>query len=145
MTRTKAFIRAKLWFPGLNTWVENFIKEYARCQLSYAPSEIGTIENVGVARWSTEKCKGRFLWALSSGDYLLVITDECSRYPVAEYVKSVKASMVILVIDKIMSDFGIVECFKSDNGSPFDSHAFAYFAIQTGFKHRKITPQVLSG
>jgi hypothetical protein len=36
--------------------------------------------------------------------------------------------------------FGIPRKVKSDNGPPFDSHHFANFAKQLGFKHHRVTP-----
>ena len=73
--------------------------------------------------------------------YLFVITDEYSRFPVVEIVKSVSASAVIPVLDKVLSDWGGVRQIQTDNGSPFNSHGFDEFARHSGFHHRKITPR----
>ena len=70
----------------------------------------------------------------------MVIMDEYSRYPNVEIVKSVSANTVIPVLDKVLSTFGCCKVIKTDNGSPFNSHAFAKFAEHSGFKHRRITP-----
>ncbi|XP_060589850.1 uncharacterized protein K02A2.6-like [Ruditapes philippinarum] len=69
-----------------------------------------------------------FCGPLENGDYLLVVVDEYSRYPIVEIVKSVSANMVIPVMDKIISMFGVPKVIKTDNGSPFNSTAFADFA-----------------
>ena len=82
-----------------------------------------------------------FVAHLPTGDYLFVITDEYSRFPVVEIVKSVSASAVIPVLDKVLSDWGGVRQIKTDNGSPFNSHGFDEFARHSGFHHRKITPR----
>ncbi|XP_053390608.1 uncharacterized protein K02A2.6-like [Mercenaria mercenaria] len=36
--------------------------------------------------------------------------------------------------------FGYCQVLRSDNGPPFQSHAFKEYAEHAGFKHRKITP-----
>ena len=33
------------------------------------------------------------------------------------------------------------ENYKTDNGSPFQSHRFMDFAKKWGFKHRRVTPE----
>ena len=79
-----------------------------------------------------------FCGPLPSGEYLLTVIDEHSRYPVVEIIRSTSANTVIPVLDKILSQFG---CPKTDNGPPFNSTKFAQYAQYMGFKHRKITPR----
>ena len=78
---------------------------------------------------------------LPNNEYLLIITDDYSRYPVIEIVKSTSANTVIPKVDKVFSEFGIPDVVKTDNGPPFNSSAFRSFAQNLGFKHRKITPR----
>jgi hypothetical protein len=77
---------------------------------------------------------------LPSGDYLFVITIEYSRYPIVEIIKSESATTVILVLDKVISNFGIPNVIKTDNESAFNSYAFRQYAENIGFKLRRVTP-----
>lgn len=61
-----------------------------------------------------------FCGPLPSGEYLFVIIDEYTRYPVVE----VAAKTVIPVLDKVISAYGIPRVIKTDNGSPFQSFEF---------------------
>jgi transposase InsO family protein len=45
------------------------------------------------------------------------------------------------VLDHLFSTFGAPETYKTDNGSPFQSHRFMDFAKKWGFKHRRVTPE----
>ena len=74
-------------------------------------------------------------------EYLLLITDDYSRYPVVEIVKSTAATTTIPKLDKVFSEFGVPDVIRSDNGPPFNSKEFAEFADDLGFKHRKVTPK----
>ena len=67
------------------------------------------------------------------GEYLFVIIDEHSRYPVIEIVKSVSANTVIPILDKVISQFGCPKVIKTDNGAPFNSLAFANYSKHIGF------------
>ena len=80
-----------------------------------------------------------FYGPLLTGEYLLVIIDKYSRYPVVEILRSTSANTVIPVFDKVMSMFGIPEVLKSDNGPPFNSEQLHSFTTHMSFKHRKVT------
>ncbi|XP_033127671.1 uncharacterized protein K02A2.6-like [Anneissia japonica] len=69
-----------------------------------------------------------------SGDHLLVIVDDYSRFPVVEILKSISARATIPILDKVFAIYGIPEV-KNDNGSPFNSDDFLL-----GFRHRRIKP-----
>lgn len=77
---------------------------------------------------------------LSSGEFLLVIVDDYTRYPVVEDPSSISANTVMPNIDNIFSMFGIFRIMKTDNGPPFNSTQFFQFAGYLGFHHRKLTP-----
>ena len=81
-----------------------------------------------------------FCGPFPSGDYLMVIIDEYSRYPEIEILKPTSSKTVIPKIDKILASFGIPKVLKSDNGPPFNGSEFRNFAEYLGFRHRKITP-----
>ena len=55
---------------------------------------------------------------LPKKEYLLLITDDYSRYPVVEIVKSTSATTVIPKLDKVFSEFGVPDIVRSDNGPP---------------------------
>ena len=78
---------------------------------------------------------------LPSGEHLLVVTDDYSRFPVVEIVASTSARAVIPKLDQIFAVFGVPRTVRTDNGPPFNSEDFAKFSQYLGFKHRKITPR----
>ena len=72
---------------------------------------------------------------LQNGKYLLVVTDEYSRYVVVNILDSISTTLVIPRLDKILAEFGVPVSLKTDNGPPFKTYASI-----TGFRHRRITP-----
>ena len=72
---------------------------------------------------------------LSTGDYLLVVSDDYSCYPIVKILCLLAAQMAIPKLQNIFSEFG----FKTNNGPPFNSNAFTTFAANLEFTHRKIT------
>ncbi len=79
-----------------------------------------------------------FLGLFPTGEYLLVVIDEFSRFPEVEVLTTVSAKAVLPKLDAIFSRQGIPEVLKSDNGSPFNGTES--YAKHCGFTHRKITP-----
>ena len=80
-----------------------------------------------------------FAGPLPSGDLLPVVTDDYSRFPEVEIIKSTSAKTVILNLD-IFSRQGIPQAVWTDNGPPFQGEDFRNFGNDLGFTHRCITP-----
>ena len=72
---------------------------------------------------------------------MLVVTDDFSRYPEVEILRSTSAKAVIPQLDSIFARQGIPEVVRTGNGPPFNSESFQMFATQLGFTHRRITPE----
>ena len=141
VSRTKSFLRSKVWFPGMDSKVEAAIRLCPACQAvqdTHTPLEPLRMSSMPPGPW--QHVSMDFCGPLPTGDYLMVLIDEFSRYPVVEIIKSVSASTVLPVLDKVLSVFGFPVVLKSDNGSPFNSDAFARYAKHSGFAHRRITP-----
>ena len=75
-----------------------------------------------------------------SGDYLLAVVDDYSRFPEIEVVSSTSARSTIPKLDAIFARHGVPRVVKTDNGPPFNSKDFTQFASYLGFKHCKVTP-----
>ena len=56
---------------------------------------------------------------LPTGDYLIVIIDEFSRFPVVEITKCLTAEKIIPIVDKVFSMFSYPRQIKTDNGHSF--------------------------
>ena len=139
--RTKSLIRSKLWFPRINEMVKNTVKACFACQVTNVePKHMEPLKMSPMPETPWQNLSMDFCGPLSTGEYLLVIIDEHSRYPVVEIVPSVSANTVIPIVDKVLSTFGRPDVIKTDNGSPFNSTAFEKYAENSGFKHRRITP-----
>ena len=81
-----------------------------------------------------------FVGSFPSGETLLVVIDEYSRFPEVEILYSTTANAVIPKLDGIFARQGIPKVVKSDNCPPFNSNEFTKFANFLGFQHQKVTP-----
>ncbi|XP_028412059.1 uncharacterized protein K02A2.6-like [Dendronephthya gigantea] len=140
LKKTKQLLREKVWYPGIDKDVKTEIDDCIPCQatsqnVTPEPLQMTTLPTAPWSQVSTDFC-GPF----PSGDYLLVVIDDYSRYPEVEVLRSTSAEATIPKLDRIFATHGIPDVMKSDNGPPFSGHEFAKYAKEKGFQHRRITP-----
>lgn len=144
IVKTKRLLREKVWFSGIDTLVEEKVKNCLACQATSrsAAERPEPLKMTKLPQSAWKEISVDFFGPLSipSAEYLLVLTDEYSRFPEVEIVTSTSAKATIPRMDSVFSRQGVPETVKSDNGPPFTSEEFSKFADYLGFKHRKITP-----
>lgn len=100
MAKTKAYLRPKVWFPGMDAVVENSVKNCASCQLlAPEPRAMEPLKMSELPGSALENLSMDFCGPLPSEKYLFVIIDEYTRYPIVEVVRSFAAKTVIPVLD----------------------------------------------
>ena len=140
LVETKSLLREKVWFPNIDKLVENKVKSCSACLICTPECKREPLQMSPLPAAPWKEISVDFA-NLPDQEYMLLITDDYSRYPVVEIVKSTSAATVIPKLDKVFSEFGVPGVVKSDNGPPFKSKEFASFADDLGFKHRKVTPK----
>ena len=140
VNKTKSLLGENVWFPRIDAMVGKLLDEYIACTASYDSKarEPLVMTELPSRKWS-HLCAD-FYGPLQSGEYLLVVLDEYSRFPEVEIVKTVSAQTVIQFFDKVFSSRGRPENLKTGNGTPFRSSEFRNFAKDLGFQHQRITP-----
>ena len=142
IVKTKQLIRDKVWFPGIDKLAEEKVKNCLSCQAASTkspPLEPLRMTPLPSAPW--KEVAVDFAGPFPSGDYIMVVTDEFSRFPEVEILTSTSTRTVIPKLDAIFARQGIPDVLKSDNGPPFNGLEFKNFADYLGFKHRRILRQ----
>ena len=88
-----------------------------------------------------QKLSGDFFGPTPGGWYWFVNIDEHSNWAAVDKLRTPSEDQVEPVLNRLFSTFGAPEVYKSDNGSPFQSHRFSEFAKKWGFRHRRVTPE----
>ena len=140
VSKTKALLRSKVWFPGIDAAVTEAVQRCIPCQANTFRYKVEPLSMSDLPRGPWLSLSIDFCGPLPSGQYLLVMIDEYSRFHVVGVVRSTSAETVIPVVDKVFSTYGYQELVKSDNGPQFNSQAWKDFLSTCGVKHRKITP-----
>ena len=139
MIRTKARLRAKVWWPNMDKQVEQFVRACHPCQLVGPRSRTEPIRSTTLPEvpWGDIAVD---LLEIPGGNHLLVVVDNYSRWPEAILIKKTDASHVTRAMEGIFQTHGIPESLRSDNGPPFSSAEFEGFLDYLGIAHLKGIP-----
>ena len=140
IVKTKCLLRETVWFPGIDKVVETTVANCLPCQANTPKVDHEPLHMTEMPKepWSEDSVD--FCGPFKSGEYLLVVIDDFSRFPEVEILHSTSEKSTIPKLDAIFARQGIPEIVKTDNGPPFNGDQFASWAKYIRFKHRKITP-----
>ena len=141
ISKTKALIRSRVWFPGIDNMVERMVKLCRECQ---ANSDRQTFEPLRPSKMPDQPWKevsGDMFGPMDDGSYWFVNHCDHSRWAQVDRITSVAEDQVEKPLNDLFAIFGPPDVYKTDNGSPFQSWRFKQFAEKWGFKHRRITPE----
>ena len=138
--KTKQLIRASMWFPGIDRLVKAAVDQCLPCQAVVDTKQAEPLKTSEMPEGPWLRLNTDMFGPLPSGEYIIAVQCQYSRFPVIETVKSTSAKCIIPVLDKIFSSYGIPESLGTDNGSPFNSEEFRKFAKYLGFEHKKKIP-----
>jgi len=129
IVKTKALLRTKVWWPGMDEATEKVIKRCRSCALVTPIVEKPPMSRTSFpnAPWSYVAID--LLGPIFGATYLLVVTDFYSRWFEVREMKHncTTTKDVIKCLDSIWAIFGIPETIKADNGPQFTSSEFCEY------------------
>ena len=108
LVKSKALIRTKVWFPSMDRMLEECIKNCLPCQaITTSKRQMPPLHMTPLPPQPWHHLSADFFGPLPSGEYLQVIIDDYSRYPIVEIINSTSARAVIPAFDRTFALFGI--------------------------------------
>ena len=139
MTRAKGLARMFVWWPGLETDIEQSVHECAACQQQQPDPPSAPLQPW---KWPSRPWvrlhmdfAGPF-----QGKMILIVIDSHSKWIEAFPTSSATSSTVIQLSRTLFSQFGLPEVLVTDNGSCFVSEEFETFLLNNGIKHITSAP-----
>ncbi|XP_055585351.1 uncharacterized protein K02A2.6-like [Uranotaenia lowii] len=136
----KQRLRAKVWWPKLDTDVERYVRNCRGCMLVAAPSAPEPMTRRELPSGPWEHVAIDYLGPLPSGHYLFVVVDYFSRYIEIEVMTKTDSSETIKRLDSIFARFGLPLSITADNGPQFASTEFKEFCDTNNIKLINTTP-----
>jgi hypothetical protein len=107
ITKTKAMTRKKYWFPAMNQRIENIVRDCFSCQISTNTHHKEPAKMTELPERPWDIVEMDFCGPFPNGEYALVMTDQYSRYPEVEFVRSTSNRPVQKKLKKIFSTYGV--------------------------------------
>ena len=111
LVKTKSLLRENVWFPNIDKLVESKVKSCSACLITTPECKREPLQMSPLPAAPWKELSVDFA-NLPNQEYLLLITDDYSRYPVVEIVKSTSAATVIPKLDKVFSEFGVPDVVR---------------------------------
>lgn len=136
MVAMKSIARVLFWYPGLDSDIENTVRECHICHASRSrPPQNSKIQWAPPTRsWSRVHIDHFFL----ENKTILIAIDAQTRYIECELVSSTSTSETIDALRMIFSRNGLCDILVSDNATSFTSYEFKEFIKNNGIHH--VTP-----
>ena len=141
IVKSKQFLRSKVWFPNIDKKMEAKCKRCLPCQATVSQKPRSPLQMTETPSKPWENVAADFCGPYPSGELILVVIDERTRYPEVEIVNNTSAESTIIAMEKMFATHGYPEKLKSDNGPPFKSHALREFFTEKGITHHRVTPR----
>jgi hypothetical protein len=114
IVKTKMLLREKVWFPQIDKIFEEKVKRCLSCQAATKGTQPSPepliMTSLPHAPW--QEVAADFVGLFPSGELLLVVVDEISRFPEVEIVTTTSARAVIPKLDNIFSRQGVPVVLK---------------------------------
>ncbi|CAF1526654.1 unnamed protein product, partial [Didymodactylos carnosus] len=112
--KTKALLRSKVYFPGLDKVVEARLSSCYTCQIKSAAVQHEPCQTSELPSSPWQLIALHFYGSTDSGTYLLVIIDEYSRFVIIHGVNTTASHYVLPKLHESLSLFGIPQIVKTD-------------------------------
>ncbi|XP_055309417.1 uncharacterized protein K02A2.6-like [Sitodiplosis mosellana] len=127
MTVMKRRLRAKVWWPKMDTRIEEFVKKCRGCLLVSAPSAPEPLRRTELPSAPWQHLAIDFLGPLPSGHYIFVVIDYYSRFKEVEIMTKIDSSETIKRLERIFARFGLPISIHADNGRQLVSEEFKQY------------------
>ncbi|KAK3100621.1 hypothetical protein FSP39_022706 [Pinctada imbricata] len=134
IVKTKSLARSYVWWPGIDTDIENYCKKCEGCQLvKTAP------QKAPIHPWEFPSQPWERIHIDFAGPFLnhmfLIIVDAHSKWPEVVPMKKTTSTNTIDALRSIFARFGLPSQIVSDNGPQFTSEEFKSFVKANIIKH----------
>ncbi|KRY59721.1 Transposon Tf2-9 polyprotein [Trichinella britovi] len=139
IVRMKALARSYVWWPKMDSEIENWVRTCELCQQSRALPP-----HAPVHKWESPRIPwSRIHVDLAGpiyGKNFLIVVDSFSKWLEVRVLKNTTSESVISCLRQIFSIHGLPDIIVSDNGTQFTSHTFQEYLNKGGIRHITSAP-----
>ena len=138
IVKTKSMVREKVWWPGINSQIEEMIKTCVACQSMSKVIPQPMQSYTMIAPWHQVHID--ICGPFPSNDYLLGIIDANTRWPDIHVIRSTTSSTVKKYINQTFATHGYPSVIVTDNAPNLVSVEIKDYCEQNGIEHKSSIP-----
>ena len=140
--KMKYLMNTKVWWPNMNTDIENFVKSCIRCTATSQPDKPPQIQPTIIPNKPWEVIRMDLCGSFPNGNVILALIAEYSHSEVNVFRQDPSTQQVIDHLQKIFAKHGIAYKIVADNGPQFKKRnkAFKSFCLEMGIHFHNVTP-----
>lgn len=136
----KRRLRAKLWWPKMDSQIEASVKKCFGCTIVSAPDAPEPMRRTELPSQPWQHLAMDFLGPLPSGHYLFVVIDYFSRFKEVEIMTKIDSNETIDRLETMFARFGLPMSVTADNGRQFISREIKDFFEKHNIRLISTTP-----
>ena len=136
MVRMKSLARSYVYWPGLDSQVEDIVRNCTHCATAAKLPVKTTLSSWPVPERPWARVHVDFAGP-HEGQNFMVVVDAYSKWPEIFIMDRTTTTATINQLQKLFAQFGMPELLVSDNGTQFTSAAFSDFCSRNGIKHMR--------
>jgi hypothetical protein len=134
VVRMKAVARSYVWWPGIDSQIEQTVKCCDGCQLTQKMPQVAPLHPWEWPSAPWERVHVDFAGPFMDSMFLVLVCAH-SKWPEGVQMKTTTSTKTIEALRMIFCRTGIPKQIVSDNGPQFTSGEFENFTKQNGIKH----------
>ncbi|MES9884563.1 MAG: RNase H-like domain-containing protein [Sedimenticola sp.] len=138
MSRMKSLARSYVWWPNMDTQIEDVVSHCQVCQSVRKSAQPAPLMPWEYASRPWQRIHVDF--ASFKQQSFLVVTDSYSKWLEVVPMKSTTSERTVEELRSMCASWGIPEVIVSDNGPQFISAEFREFTRRNGIRHKLIPP-----
>ncbi|KRY64914.1 Uncharacterized protein T4A_14025 [Trichinella pseudospiralis] len=135
----KALARSYVWWPKMDSEIENLVRKCELCQQSRASPP-----HAPVHKWESPRIPWTRIHVNLAGPIygknFLIVVDSFSKWLEVRQLKNTTSESVISCLRQIFRIHGLPDIIGSDNGTQFTSHTFQEYLNKGGIRHITSAP-----
>ena len=140
MTKTKALLRTKVWWPGIDRDIEEEIRTCLPCLSVSAPSPPEPLLPSTMPSSPWQKLHIDMYGPMPSGESILGIIDSCSRWAELHILRSTTSASIAAKLHKTFTQHGFPEKIVTDNAPNLRSVDINDYCKHYAIEHSKACP-----
>ena len=134
ISRMKAMARSYIWWPKLDTHLEDMVKSCTSCQSVKKAPPVAPLHPWIWPTKSWERIHVDFAGPFQNKMFLVVV-DAHSKWPEVIQMTSTSAEQTVMALQQLFTNYGLPQQIVSDNGPQFTAVDFQQFLKKNGVKH----------